>query len=202
MEESPVDFVYDRADHAAVRTDNYLFHQLVPYIGNKRKLLGLIMRAIAQTGVQPPATFLDLFAGSGVVSRLGKQLGFRVLSNDWEPYAQAINGCYIGRNAPPPFAALGGYEAAISILNALPPLEGWVTRHLCPTSDDNYDIDRDRLFYTRINGMRIDAIRSQIDDWKRQGLITGQEQACLLAPLLYQACYVRRRQRFIAFCHV
>jgi adenine-specific DNA-methyltransferase len=190
MNEDPPDFVYDRTDHAAVRTDNYLFHQLVPYIGNKRKLLGLIMRAIAQTGLEAPGTFLDLFAGSGVVSRLGKQLGFRVLNNDWEPYAQAINNCYIARNIPPSFSSLGGYGAAIATLNGLPPCEGWVTRHLCPASDDAYDTQRDRLFYTRTNGMRIDAIRCQIEDWQRQGVIDTAEAACLLAPLLYQACYV------------
>lgn len=184
------EFAYDRKDHAAAWTDKYVFHQLIPYIGNKRKLLGLIKRAICQTQSEPPATFLDLFAGSGVVSRMAKQIGFRVLANDWEPYAQAINGCYIGSNAPPPFRALGGYEAAIATLNALPAREDWVTRHLCPSSDDAYDIRRDRLFYTRVNGMRMDAIRLRIEDWRNQGRIDSQEEACLLAPLLYQACYV------------
>ena len=85
--------------------DDYVFHQLIPYIGNKRKLLGLIGQALALTSVEPPATFLDLFAGSGVVSRMAKKMGYRVLANDWEPYAQAINGCYIASNAPPTFAA-------------------------------------------------------------------------------------------------
>ena len=183
-------FAYDRADHAAAWTDKYVFHQLIPYIGNKRKLLGLILRAICQTNSRLPATFLDLFAGSGVVSRMAKQMGFCVLANDWEPYAQAINGCYIGNNSPPPFTALGGYESAVTTLNALPPRADWITSHLCPASDDAYDISRDRLFYTRTNGMRMDAIRLQIQEWKNRGDIDAQEEACLLAPLLYQACYV------------
>jgi len=190
MDNDAAEFVYDRTDHAAAWTDNYIFQQLIPYIGNKRKLLGLIREAISRTCIKPPATFLDLFAGSGVVSRMAKKIGFRVISNDWEPYAQAINGCYITRNATPLFAGLGGYESAIATLNALPPRENWITRHLCPASDEHYDLDRDRLFYTRANGMRMDAIRMQIEGWRLGERITSQEEACLLAPLLYQACYV------------
>ena len=46
------DFAYIKERHAAARTNAYVFHQLIPYIGNKRKLLGLIQRAIALAGVQ------------------------------------------------------------------------------------------------------------------------------------------------------
>jgi adenine-specific DNA-methyltransferase len=45
------------------------------------------------------------------------------------------------------------------------------------------------MFYMRKNGMRIDAIREQIAAWKDAGTITDIEEACLVAPLLYQACY-------------
>lgn len=183
-------FRYDRTDHAAVSTTDYVFHQLIPYIGNKRKLLSLIAQSIKATNAPTPATFLDLFAGSGVVSRMAKQMGFRVLANDWEPYSQAINRCYIANNTPPPFNTLGGYERAIQTLNDLPGREDWVTRHLCPTSDTDYDINSDRLFYTRANGMRIDAMRVQIEEWRQSGSIGADEEAGLLAPLLYQACYV------------
>jgi adenine-specific DNA-methyltransferase len=190
MTHDPAEFLYDRTNHAAAWTDKYVFHQLIPYIGNKRKLLGLITQAISQTSVTPPATFLDLFAGSGVVSRMAKKIGFHVLANDWEPYAQVINGCYIAANQSPPFSALGGYDSAIATLNALPPQEDWITRHLCPASDDHYDIHSDRLFYTRANGMKLDAVRLQIERWRQQRVISVQEERCLLAPLLYQACYV------------
>jgi adenine-specific DNA-methyltransferase len=180
--------IYDRKHHAAVRTPEYLFNQLIPYIGNKRKLLGLIHQAIQQTS-RKEGTFVDFFAGSGVVSRLAKQLGYRVVSNDWEPYARVINQCYIACNRPPAFASLGGYQRAIDRLNALPPQAGWVTEHLCPRDDEHYDVERDRMFYMRRNGMRIDAIRQQIAAWKDDGRISDEEEACLLAPLVYQACY-------------
>jgi adenine-specific DNA-methyltransferase len=179
---------YDRRHHAAAHTSEYLFNQLIPYIGNKRKLLKLIEQAIQRTSAKD-GTFLDLFAGSGVVSRMAKLLGYRVLANDWEPYAQAINRCYIACNHPPQFAALGGYEEAIDHLNRLPGKVGWVTEHLCPRDDANYDIRTDRMFYMRKNGMRIDAIREQIAAWKDAGRLGDAEEACLLAPLVYQACY-------------
>ena len=99
--------VYTARKHAAVRTDEYLYNQLIPYIGNKRKLLWLIAEAIRRTGVVG-GTFVDFFAGSSVVARLAKTLGYRVLTNDWEPYAAIINQGYVQCNTLPPFAALGG----------------------------------------------------------------------------------------------
>ena len=67
--------VYHKRKHAARTTDDYLFHQLVPYLGNKRRLLHLILAALEQTGTlgrnrKKPPVFVDLFAGSGVVYRL------------------------------------------------------------------------------------------------------------------------------------
>ena len=184
-----LEYSYDRGGHSAYRTTEYVFHQLIPYIGNKRKLLGLINQAIAKTGVSPGGTFLDLFAGSGVVSRMAKKQGFRVISNDWEPYAQAINQCYIACNSAPPFAALGGYENAIAQLNAAAPVEDWITRHLCPADDQQYDVDKERMFYTHSNGMLIDAMRLKLEHWQASGLLSELEMSCLLAPMLYQACY-------------
>jgi adenine-specific DNA-methyltransferase len=180
---------YDRKRHVAARTGDYVFHQLIPYIGNKRRLLDLIGQAVDAAGLSPGATFLDLFAGSGVVSRYAKRRGFRVLCNDWEPYAEAINGCYVGCDGPP---AIRGrpYETVIDELNRLPGIEGWVTTHLCPGDDEAIDPGRDRLFYMRKNGMRIDAIRGRVAEWERAGDLTPARRDCLLAPLLYQACYV------------
>lgn len=178
------------ARHSAVLTDEYLFSQLIPYIGNKRKLLGLIAQAIAATGADPARTdFIDLFAGTGVVSRLAKRLGFRVLANDWEPYSEVLNRCHVGMQAAPWFHGGRSYAQVVAELNALPPVEGWVTRHLCPDDDVHYDIARDRMFYMRKNGMRIDAIRERIVRWEHDGLLTVGQKASLLAPLLYSASY-------------
>ncbi len=175
--------------HAACRTDEYLYHQLIPYIGNKRKLLPLLGEALKLAGIGE-GTFLDLFAGSGVVSRLAKQLGYRVLSNDWEPYAYVLNVAYVECNHPPQFRRWGGADALFHYLNALPPVDGYIATHYCPEDDERPDPDRERLFFTRRNGRRIDAIREQVAAWEREGLLDERERAFILAPLVYSASYV------------
>lgn len=170
------------------RGEPYLTDQLIPYIGNKRKLLGLICDAIRQTGVTS-GVFLDAFAGSGVVSRLAKTMGFSVIANDWEPYAEVINRAYIGLNRPPEFHALGGFDNALRTLNDLPSERGYIARHYCPEDDERYDVERERMFYTQHNGQRIDAMREQIKRWRSAEAIDADEEAALLAPLIFQAAY-------------
>jgi len=148
----------------------------------------MIHAAIHRTGISN-GTFCDLFSGSGVVSRLAKRMGFRVIANDWEPYSEIINLAYIKANNPLAFKALGGMEAAFNTLNTLTPLRGYIATHYCPEDDENPDFDRERMFYTQENGRRIDAIREQIASWKADGKIDQLEEAVLLASLIYQASY-------------
>ena len=189
---------WDRVEHSANYTDDYVFNQLIPYIGNKRKLLGLILKAISATGESPAtADFVDLFSGTGVVSRFAKKLGFRVVANDWEPYSETINSCYIQTQQSPLYFGGSSYKDVLDQLNRLPPVEGWITQHLCPDNDVHYDISRDRMFYMRKNGMRIDAIREQVFEWDKQGELTPKQKASLLAPLLYSACYNSKHERCV-----
>lgn len=176
--------LYHPRQHAAARTDDYLFAQIIPYLGNKRKLLPLIAEAVALTGLTT-GVFADLFAGSGVVSRWAKAHGFRVVSNDWEPYARAINGCYVGLNTSPLAPAV--FEE----LNALAPVDnGHLVRHYCPQNDACPDPSRERCFWTRANGRKLDALCSRIAEWGISGDITSSQRDCLLGPLLYAASYV------------
>lgn len=176
--------------HSANATDEYLFHQLIPYIGNKRKLLGLIERAIQASGITPDThQFIDLFSGTGVVSRFARHLGFGVIANDWEPYSEMINRCYLELSAAPSFFGKRSYQDVLNELNALPPHEDWITQHLCPRDDEQFNVEVDRMFYMRKNGLRIDAIRVQIDTWDKAGDLSPHQKAALLAPLLYQCCY-------------
>jgi adenine-specific DNA-methyltransferase len=188
--------LYHKRRHAARTTDDYLFHQLVPYLGNKRRLLPLILSALAQTQTlrhgsqRRPPIFLDLFAGSGVVARLARHQGYQVVANDWEPYSFALAHAVLGCQQAPAFTELGGYEAALRTLNVLAPVDGWVTQTFCPKNDEHYDPIHDRLFFKRQNGMRLDAMRGQIADWQCAGLIGSIEMSALLAPLLYAASFV------------
>ena len=186
---SPVCIEHHPRLHAAARTGEYVFSQLIPYIGNKRKLLPLIAEGIARTGTKG-GTFVDLFTGSTVVSRLAKTMGFRVLANDWEPYSYEIARGTVAINRPPEFGKLGGPEAVFDTLNRLPPLDGYVSTHLCPRRDEAPDVENERMFFTRANGRRIDAIRERIAGWEAQGLLTEEERAYLLSALVYAVSYV------------
>ena len=172
-----------------MRTRDYVFSQLIPYIGNKRKLLHLIAEAVRFTGCGG-GTFVDLFTGSTVVARWAKKAGFRVIANDWEPYSFEIARGTVALNAPPVLAALGGPACVFEHLNALEPVRGYVARHLCPADDEHPDTERERMFFTQANGRRIDAIREQIGTWQAAGLLSGDERAYLLAPLIYAVSYV------------
>lgn len=175
--------------HAAVRTDEYVYSQLIPYIGNKRKLLPLIARGIMHTGCSA-GTFVDLFTGSTVVARLAKTLGLRVIANDWEPYAYEIARATLALNATPPFSDLGGAPAAFDTLNRLRPRRGYVARHLCPADDEHPDPERERMFFTQANGRRMDAMREQIAAWEAAGRLPADERAFLLAAFVYAVSYV------------
>jgi len=176
---------YDPRRHSAFRTEDYVFSQLIPYLGNKRKLLPLIDEAVRLTGIRE-GVFADLFAGSGVVSRWAKREGFRVVANDWEPYSELINGCHLGLNEVP-----AGVDKLLDELNDPNlALEGYVTNHFCPADDGRPDPKRERCFYTRANGRRIDAIRERIAQWRENGRIDDASMSYLMAPLLYAVSYV------------
>lgn len=166
----------------------YITHQLIPYLGNKRKLLPLIQKAINTTDVQR-GVFFDAFTGSTVVARLAKSLGFQVIANDWEPYSYYTGIACIGNNRPPAFSAFGGLDNAIARLNAMEPVRGYIATHYCPEDDEEYDPETERMFYTQKNGRIIDAIREEISAWKSDGLIDDNEEAVILSPLIFQAAY-------------
>lgn len=92
----------------------YLTKQIIAYIGNKRKLLSLIYKALSASrlDVNAPLTFADLFCGSGVVSRFAKMLGFEVHCNDWEPYAEVLAKGFVALNKSEFDALFADYAAS------------------------------------------------------------------------------------------
>jgi adenine-specific DNA-methyltransferase len=203
---------YKASAHAAVRTQEYLYNQLFPYIGNKRKLLPLIFEAISKChpeevkrpkdlitlGDPSPSAqddtsvplFVDFFSGSGVVSRLAKKLGFCVIANDWEPYSLFYNHAYIEQNEYPLFSKLSGIEKVYNYLNNLEGVHGYISEYYCPWDDKKPDIKKERMFFTHRNGMKIDAMRGKIQEWEEKGLIDQKEKSILLASFIYSASYV------------
>jgi adenine-specific DNA-methyltransferase len=187
----------------------YLKRQLIAYIGNKRALQGFLCGAFRQLCPEG-GVFLDPFAGSGAVSRLARFMGFRVLANDWEFFAYVLNFahlCVEMEELPRLFRDRGGAEAILGELNALgepPPGERYVSVHYAPADTAAADYRRERLFYTRENALRIDAVRNRIEE-----LYPGfelpepqrREKLLLLASLLYQCATHTNTSGVFKACH-
>jgi adenine-specific DNA-methyltransferase len=174
--------------------ENYINNNLIAYIGNKKRLIDLLKKSIKKVinNKNTNLKFLDLFAGTGVVSRLAKSLGFEVFSNDWEYYSYIINKTFIELNSDflnSSFKKLGGVDNVLNILNSLNEPEEkdkYISKYYCPENDDNIDLKNERIFYTSYNGLKIDAIRAQIDKWYNTGFIDKTEENFLIALLLYE----------------
>ena len=174
----------------------FLTKQIIAYLGNKRKLLPLIHDALMETipGLSPGLKFLDVFAGSGVVSRLAKSLNFEVYSNDWEQYSYIINDGYLKTNLGDITTLFGSerkFRSYLHEINELPPPEEedqYIAKYYAPKTFDIDDADfrAERLFYTRDNALRIDKIRNFIDQNHPEGG-DNRKRNLLLALLLYQA---------------
>ncbi|MBN1647139.1 MAG: DNA adenine methylase [Spirochaetales bacterium] len=177
----------------------YLKLQIIAYIGNKRRLLPLIYEAVEKLYPEEKngLSFLDLFSGSGVVSRMAKLDGFQVIANDWEIYSEIINNAYLGINGTDlerMFGTYGGIAAVLEMLNSAPTPpsdEEYIAHYYAPSDPDpaRADFKKERLFYTRPNALVIDSIRNRIEHMY-PGTQTGirkQEKDLLVALLLYKA---------------
>lgn len=197
--------------------NDYLTRQIIAYIGNKRKLLDLILKAIQQTGleIKPGLKFLDLFAGSGVVSRLAKMLNFEVFTNDWEFYSFIISSCYLKTNKSDIERLFGSQEKFLQLLDTINSLpnpgkdEQYMAKYYAPKEDDidAADYKTERLFYTRQNALNIDKIRSYIEDNFPVTGVQGdsdenlQKRNVLLAELIYEAATHNNTSGVFKACH-
>ena len=155
---------------------DYLKDQIITYIGNKRKILPFIERSLNQIGIKD-YTFLDLFSGSGIVSRLAKVHGAKkIIANDLEYYSMVLNSVFL-RNEE---GNKKEFEEMKQYILSKPLWEGWVCENYAP-KDDN-DIQRgERCFYTRENALLIDSYLESLKE------LPCEIADMFLAHLIYEA---------------
>lgn len=164
-------------------SDEYLQDQIITYIGNKRSLLPFIGAGVSivknKLGKEK-ISCLDLFSGTGVVSRFMKQHADRLISNDLEAYSEITNQCYLSNYEQISHNLLseGLHHLRAEIIRNWK--RGFISELYSP-KDDKDIRNGERAFYTRRNAEYIDTARSEISKMP-SGL-----QKYYLGPLLAKA---------------
>ncbi len=147
------------------------------YIGSKRKLSDFILSTVKEVVDADLSSkiFCDLFAGTGIVGRVFKPEVKQVIANDLEYYSYVLNKSYIANTRAFNYADL------LEKLNNLNPVKGFIYKNYCLGGAAN------RQYFSDENGMKIDAIRQEIEQLKQQREISDNVYYFLLTSLLESA---------------
>lgn len=172
----------------------FLQNQLITYIGNKRALLDFIGTGLSEVQARlgkKQLTCLDLFAGSGIVSRYLKQYASAITVNDLEEYSGIINRCYLSNKKEIDFEQLKSlYENLCKKIDRkMATLEkagdykssGFISELYAP-ADENQIEKGERCFYTPYNAAYLDIARQLIEKE-----VPARFRDFFIAPLLSEA---------------
>lgn len=147
------------------------------YIGSKLKLCQeFIPKTIKSVCGNDLSNFVfcDLFAGTGIVGRTFKTLVKKVIANDIEYYSYVINKNYIENHKEMPEK-----NEYINELNDAKLMKnGFIYSNYCVGGSG------ERQFFSDYNGMKIDTIRTKIENWMKKGKISQNLYYYLLCSLL------------------
>jgi adenine-specific DNA-methyltransferase len=155
------------------------------YYGNKTKLLKFIDDTASNFDVSDEKVFFDMFTGTTSVAKHFKELGYKVIANDWLFFSYALASTNIEINHQPSFSKLikkmnlSSSDCVIDYLNNSAPRIDFITKNYTPYESNI------RQYFTIENGQKIDSIRIQINDWLSNGLITNLESNYLITSLIY-----------------
>ena len=165
------------------------------YIGSKLSLLDFLEESISKVVDKNCNTFCDLFAGTGVVGSHFKKRGYKVIANDIQYYSYVLNRHYIGNHKELTFSKLSKEIPELKkvgiknrknfvcdYLSNLKGKKGFVYKNYCLGGTKNKV--EPRQYFSDENGMKCDAIRQKIEDWKKENLISGDEYYFLITTLI------------------
>jgi adenine-specific DNA-methyltransferase len=162
----------------------FLTRQLITCIGNKRSLLGFIGEALEKVKLRlgkRRLRLIDLFSGSGAVSRLFKQHAELLLVNDIEVYSEIISRCYLANPSTLPLRELDSLHGELTRrLREEPLRRGFIAELYAPADEKNIG-EGERVFYTPRNARFIDTARQYIEE------IDAGLRPFFTAPLLSEA---------------
>ncbi len=162
---------------------DYLTTQIITYIGNKRSLLSFIGEAVnivKKNLHKDKLEIVDLFSGSGIVSRYMKQHASKLISNDLEEYAYILNKCYLANKSEVNMDELISWFNYIKESTNVELKNGFISEMYAPRDINNIK-KGERCFYTTRNAKYIDTVRQLIND------VPKDLQCYYIAPLLAEA---------------
>ena len=153
------------------------------YIGNKTKILNNIYSIILENNIKGK-NFVDLFAGSGSVTKFFKSKNYIVTSNDVLNFSFVIQKAILSFEKKPEFRKfIKSYKIdPIKYLNNLKEID-------CQKSNffiNNFSEKARRLYFSNGNAAKIDLIRSEIENLLRKKIILKSEYYYLLYCLMAQ----------------
>ena len=158
------------------------------YIGSKHSILDFIEESIIDVvGEDKKYTLCDIFAGTGVVGRRFKSIGYNVISNDNQYYSYVINKHFIENNSDITFNKLkqNGIDNVFIYLNKLDNYKGFIYKNY--TDEGTKGNELIRMYFTVENAIKIDSIRDKIEKWYKSNLINVNEYYYLITCLLESA---------------
>lgn len=173
----------------------FLQNQLITYIGNKRALLDFIgegVREVQRRLGKSQLSCLDVFAGSGIVSRYLKQYASSITVNDLEKYSCIINRCYLSNKSQVDIEALKALHSSLckKIDKKISALEksdkgfkgaGFISELYAPSDEEEIE-KGERCFYTPYNAAYLDLARQLIEKE-----VPTELRDFFIAPLLSEA---------------
>ena len=132
--------------------------------------------------------FVDAFSGTGVVASKAADLGWNVHVNDHLYCARLLSNARMLATSDVSYDALGGYCGAITSLNAVESVAGFLRREYSPASIEH--APRPRRYFTEENAGRLDGMRALIREWRKMSMISSTEEELLLADLIEAASSV------------
>ena len=165
------------------------------YIGNKENIIDNIYSILCKHNVKGNSLF-DFFSGTTNVARYFKKLGYTIYTSDVMYMSFCLQKAYIENGEIPQFSRLITFlnsnkncslfatplEIVLEYLNSIPDVKGFIYKNYTPSGTK--ELPQPRMYFSDKNGLRIDAIRLQIEEWKSNSLLSENEYFILLACLI------------------
>ncbi len=164
------------------------------FIGNKENLVEKIYQALLSQGVNGES-FFDVFSGTTSVASFFKKKGYSVVSSDLLYFSYVLQKAYIVNNEILDFGKVlsvidvfddelfsTGLHKVMKYLNRIEGKCGFIYENYTPSGTNH--LEQPRMYFSDVNGRKIDAIRQKIEEWYLDSLLSEQEYFCLLACLI------------------